>query len=136
MNKTMVILCLGPCLLAACATPLTREQLAGKAREETTPNLCAITLMAPPLSVLNAAENEIRARNATCDWTQAQAIAETQIAARQARAEEQQARAANAAAMFGAASVLLQESAPRTLAPAPVTTTCHQAGYYLNCTSY
>lgn len=113
----------------------TPEQLAAAAKTEATPNLCAITLMGNP-AIAKAAQEEIEARRATCDWQQAQAIAQTYIAQQQAKIQEQQARQANAMALFGASALFLQQSGPRSYAPSPVNTTCVQQGVFMNCNSY
>lgn len=123
-------------MLCGCATHYSPAQLAEQARVETTPNLCAITLMAPPAAVMNAAENELQARAASCDWNQARAIAETQMERAQAQQQIKQQRIANSMQMLGAASVLLQQSGPHYYAPPPVQTTCIQQGVFTNCTSY
>lgn len=123
-------------ILAGCAAQYTPEQLAARAKEDSTPNLCAITLMAPPMSVLNAAENELHARSATCDWEQAKAIAANYYARQQAAAEARQAQQANAMALMGMSALFLQQSGPHYYAPPPVNTTCQQQGVFMNCTSY
>lgn len=122
--------------LAACAAPYSAAQLAEKAQVETTPNLCAITLMAPPAAVIAAAENELRARNANCDWGQAQAIANVQAQRAQAAREAQQQQFQNSMQMMGAASTLLQQSEPHYYGPPPIQTTCVRQGVFTNCTSY
>lgn len=126
----------GAAMLSACAVPYTPEQLAAKAKEDSTPNLCAITLMAPPMSVLNAAENEIQARGATCDWEQARAIADAQYARQQAAADAKQAQMNQSMMMMGMGAALLQQSGPHYYAPPPVQTQCVQQGIYMNCSSY
>lgn len=110
-------------LLHACA--LTPAQLAARAREDTTPNLCAATLVLSAAAV-KAAEDELAARGATCDWEQARAIAETYLARQQAAR----------AAMFGMGMTMLQQSGPTQIAPAPTTTNCRWLGNVWNCTSY
>ena len=121
--------------LAGCTVPYTAAQLADMATKEPTPNLCALTLMAPPMPVLDAAENELHARNATCDWNQAKAIAEAQYA-RQAAQAQQQAAQANFMNALGASAMLLQQSGPRYYSAPPVQTTCIQQGVFTNCNSY
>lgn len=133
MRKGIVIL--AACLVG-CATRFTPEQLAAKAREETTPNLCAITLMAVPLPVLNAAENEVRARNAQCDWDQAKAITAQYYARQQAQAAANQAWQANLINALATSSALLQQSGPHYYSAPPVHTTCVQQGVFMNCDSY
>lgn len=125
----------GVCIaLAGCATYYSPAQLATAAKAESTPNLCAIALMAPPLRVLNAAENEIAARGAKCDWDQARAIASTQMERQQAQREEQQQRNAM---LLGLSAALLQQSGPRPYSsPPPMQTSCIQQGVFLNCSSY
>ncbi|AOI76080.1 hypothetical protein WS54_07210 [Burkholderia sp. NRF60-BP8] len=92
--------------------------------------------MAPPMAVLNAAENELHARGAACDWEQAKAIAANYYARKQAEAEARQAQQANAMALMGMSALFLQQSGPRYYAPPPVHTTCQQQGVFTNCTSY
>lgn len=133
MRGSMIGICIA---LTGCATHYTAGQLANMAKHESTPDLCAITLMAPAAAVMNAAENEIRARAASCDWDQARAIAETQMERAQAQQEAKQQRAQNNMAMFGAAAMLLQQSAPHYYGAPPIQTTCIQQGVFTNCTSY
>lgn len=123
-------------VLCGCATHYTPAQLAHRAAIETTPNLCAITLMAPAPEVMNAAENELRDRAATCDWEQARAIAETQMERMQAQEEAKQQRIQNSMQMLSAGAMLLQQSGPHYYSPPPVQTTCVQQGVFTNCTSY
>ena len=124
--------------LAGCGTviPYTDAQLAAKAKEDSTPNLCAITLMAVPPRVLNAAMNEIQARNAQCDWEQAKAITAAYYARQQAAAEAQQAQQANFINALAVSGALLQQSGPRYYGPAPTQTTCVQQGVFLNCNTH
>lgn len=133
MKRSILCLCMA---LAGCAMQYTPEQLSAKAKEESTPNLCAITLMAPPMAVLDAAENEIHARNATCDWNQARAIAEAQYARQTAQAQQQQATQTNFMNALGASALLLQQSGPRYYSAPPAQTTCVQQGVFMNCQSY
>lgn len=123
--------------LSGCAAPYfyTDAQLAAKAKEDSTPNLCAITLMAPPLRVMNAAMNEIKARAATCDWDQAKAIADEYYARQQATAATQQAQQANLINGLAVSGALLQQAGPHAY-PGPSQTTCIRQGAFLNCNSY
>ena len=133
MKKAVLALAV---LVSACAVPYTPEQLAAKAKQDSTPNLCAVTLMRISEAVTNAAMNEIEARGGTCDWQQAQAIAETQLAKKQAEADAKQAQMQQSMMMMGMGAALLQQSGPHYYAPPPVQTSCIRQGIYMNCTSY
>lgn len=138
MRTVLLGALVGAAMLSACATPFTPEQLAAKAKEDSTPNLCAITLMGVSVAVTNAAMNEIQARGETCDWKQAGAIAEAQMTQRRLAEEAQHERSHAFVNNLATAATIMQQSGAgqRYYAPAPVQTHCIQQGIYMNCSSY
>lgn len=122
-------------LIAACAMQPTPERLAALAKTDTTPNLCAATLVLPP-AFIKAAQDELAVRSATCDWEQAKAIAETYIARQQAQEQLRQQNAANMMAVLGPSAALLQQSSPQPYPGEPVTTNCRWLGSTWTCNSY
>lgn len=122
------IIALFAVLLSACAMQPTSEQLAAMAKTDTTPDLCAATLVLSPAAV-KAAQNELMSRGATCDWNLARAKAELYL---EQKREQQQ----NAMMALGMGAQMMQQSGPRVLTPAPVMATCQQMGYFTNCQTY
>lgn len=133
MHKRSLLVVL---LLSACASEYTPKQLADIAKTDATPNLCAATLTgyAP---VVKAANDELQARQAQCDWQQAQAIAQANYARKQAEIQERQTRQANAMAMMGVGAAIMQQSGPRTApSSSPSNLSCVQQGVFTNCTAF
>lgn len=126
--------------LCACTFHPTPGELMARAMIEPTPNLCAVVLLSQRPDEVKAAEDEISSRHATCNWDEARAVAQTQIAQKQAEAQAQeqadQARQANLMNALAISGALLQQSGPHYYSPPPAQTTCVQQGIFMHCNSY
>lgn len=133
MRRLMVIF--AAAMSAACAAEYTPQQLSEIAKNDATPNLCAATLSgyAP---VVKAATEELQARNAQCDWQQAQAIAQASYARKQLEIQERQARQANAMALMGMGATYMQQAGPKPYNPQQSNMSCIQQGVFTNCTAF